>query len=67
MQSSYLINHSLELRAALSVATAIVLFGIVRLAYFIDETLTKRQKTGDTRETRNEQAAMPTVCAAAAR
>lgn len=67
MQSSYLINHSLELRVALSLITAAVLFGIVRLAFFIDETLTKRQKAGDTRETRNEQAALPTACAAAAR
>ncbi len=67
MQSSYLISHSLELRVALSVATAVVLFAIVRLAFFIDEKLTKRQGSRDTRETPNQQPALTTACAAAAR
>ncbi|SDH84102.1 hypothetical protein SAMN05660652_02387 [Propionivibrio dicarboxylicus] len=65
MQSSYLINHSLELRVALSIATAVVLFAIVRLAFFIDETLTKRQSTDTKRETRNQQPVLTTACAAA--
>lgn len=40
MQASYLINHSLEVRFALAVGTAVALFAIVRGVYFIDEKLT---------------------------
>ena len=49
MQTAYLINHSLELRLALSLVAAISLFAIVKAAYFIDEKLSallkRRQET----------------------
>ena len=54
MQTSHLINHSLELRLALSVGTAITLFALVKAAYFIDEKLTaflKRQQQKPSRRT----------------
>ncbi len=40
MQSTHLINHSLELRLALSVVSIASLFAIVKLASFVDATLT---------------------------
>jgi len=49
MQTTHLINHSLELRLALSLVAAISLFAIVKAAYFIDEKLSallkRRQET----------------------
>lgn len=63
MQSSYLINHSLELRFAFAIAMAAGLFVVVKLAYFIDETLTKFLS----RNKRDERASLQTACAAAAR
>lgn len=49
MQTSHLINHSLELRLALSLLAAVSLFAVVKAAYFIDEKLSaflkRRQET----------------------
>ena len=53
MQTSYVINHSHELRLALSIAATVSLFAIARLAYFIDDKLTallkRRQATSSRR------------------
>lgn len=40
MQTAYLINHSLELRLVLAVLSIATVFAIVKLASFVDATLT---------------------------
>ena len=61
MQTTHLINHSLELRFAFAIAMAAGLFVVVKLAYFIDETLTKFLS----RSKRDERPSLTTACAAA--
>lgn len=66
MQSSnFLLNHSLELRLVLSIATAVGLFAIVRTAYFIDEKLTALQKQRKAASAESNQGILNTACATA--
>ena len=65
MEYSYFLTHSLELRLALSVATAVGLFAIVRGAYFLDEKFSALLKQRKAAPAKANHGVLNTACAAA--